>query len=206
MDEPDLRSKSERSRCCARLVCLLYWWIPFSEINCLPFCSIITSFAPTCLFLRTPSCEIAVCPLLASPAFRPFPTGWKCWFRPLLSENLLPLNHTRVSRCSPPTPNLPRTLFFFNFLWKLAPVWLMRFGSTAAQRCHPFLLNKWTKLIVCLRFEILIYGIYEAAGWDHHLGQTCPVAAVASASNRTKLICCTLRLRWLDFDVIILVP
>lgn len=168
MDEPDL--KSERSICRARLVRLFYWWILFSEINCLPFCSIITSFAATCLFRRISSCEIAVCPLLASPAFLPLPTGWKCWFRPLLSENLLPLNHTRVSRCSRPPPP-PHTLFFS--LWKLAPAWLMRFGSAAAQRCHPILLNKWTKLIVCLRFEILINGIYEAAGWDHHLEQTC---------------------------------
>lgn len=92
--------KSLRSRHC--LVCLFYCWMTFGDNDNLATWWLFYSFVWTHHFVLnkcgTLSCEIAFCPVLASPPFAAVPTGSKCWFRLPLSENLLPLNHTRVSR------------------------------------------------------------------------------------------------------------
>lgn len=95
-----LKLKSLWSKDC--LDCLFYCRMPFSDIDNFATWSFFYSFLWTRHFVLnkcgTLSCEIAFCPVLASPPFAAVPTGSKCWFRLPLSENLLPLNHTKVSR------------------------------------------------------------------------------------------------------------
>lgn len=95
---------------------------------------------------RIPGCEIAVCPVMAASAFQPSPQAEsadsECFYTRTYS--LL------IAKRS------PDAFFFVRVSPGLINVIGERWKCCQAPRCHPTLLNKWTELIVCLWFEILI--------------------------------------------------
>lgn len=140
---------------------LFCWGIAFGEINGLWFRDIITTSSGVFLgadrengsFLsiigrRIPWLRDCCSSSYGSFCFPAVPTGLEVLILNVLYENLFAVNRKKM---------LSRRLF----LHESASVWLMWCRSAACmccqpRRCHPTLLNKWTQLIVCLWFEILM--------------------------------------------------
>lgn len=117
------------------------------------FCLWMCQF-PLNNWLLVPRCEIAVCPVMAASAFQQSPQAQsadsECFY-----------NRTYSLLISKQSPDA-------FFVW-VSPSLINVIGESwkccQAQRCHPTLLNKWTELIVCLWFEILI----TLKIWGHHM-------------------------------------